>query len=87
MPERSPYQERVIRNYYRNQGSIKLQKLEEMVTDLYLAEGKARAKLWDRARAALEKLKVPKSRIDHIVTSDDPQLLAALVKQLLQKPG
>jgi hypothetical protein len=85
MPERSPYQERVIRNYYRNQGAIKLQKLEEMVTDLYLAEGKARAKLWERAAAALEKVGVPKSRIDHVVKSDDPRLLASLVKQLLAR--
>ena len=85
MPERSRYQQRVIRNYYQNQDAIMLQRLGEMVTDLYLAEGKARAKLWERAAGALEKLKVPAPQIKKITGSDNPALLANLVQQLLDK--
>jgi len=83
MPKRSSYQERVIRNYYRNQDAISLQRLGELVSELYLAEGKGRARLWQRVAAALEKLKVPRQRIDHVVASDNPSLLANLVKELL----
>ena len=85
MSERSPYQQRVIRDYYKNQDAILLQRLGEMVTDLFLAEGKARARLWDRVAAALEKLNVPGKQIQHIVQSDNPTLLANLLKQLLDR--
>ena len=85
MAKRSRYQQRVIRNYYENQDAIMLQRLGELVTDLYLAEGPARAKLWQRAGKALEKLKVPKTHLEHILQSDNPALLASLVKQLMDK--
>jgi hypothetical protein len=55
------------------------------VSDLYLAEGKARTKIWTRAAEALAKLKVPKSQIDHIVQSDNPALLVNQLKELLDK--
>ena len=83
--KRSAYQDRVIKRYYQNQGSIMLQRLGDLVTDLYLAEGKARERLWKRAVASLEKLEVPADRIQHLVQSDNPALLAGLVKELLDK--
>lgn len=83
MAKRSSYQQRVIRDYYRNQDAIMVQRLSDLVSDLYLAEGKSRARLWQRASTALEKLRVSASRIEHIVKSDNPALLASLVKQLL----
>jgi len=85
MAKRSSYQDRVIRNYYRNQDAIGLQRLGEMVTELYLAEGKSRSRLWQRVAACLGKLEVPQERIDHLVASDNPSLLANLVKQLLDR--
>ncbi len=84
MAKRTPHQQRIIRNYYQNQGTIMVQRLGELVTDLYLAEGKARARLWDRAAQALGNLKVPPDRIDHVVRSDNPSLLANLVNELLE---
>jgi hypothetical protein len=83
--KRSTYQDRIIKRYYQNQGAIMLQRLGDMVTDLYLAEGKARERLWKRAAAALAKLEVPAMRIEHLVQSDNPALLAGLVKELLDK--
>ncbi|MBL9125697.1 MAG: hypothetical protein JNG90_18805 [Planctomycetaceae bacterium] len=85
MAERTKYQQSIIRNYYKNQDAISLQRLSELVTNLYLAEGKGRAREWKNIVSALEKLKIPQSRIDHLVEQDDPTLLAKLVEELLAK--
>jgi phosphoribosyl-ATP pyrophosphohydrolase len=85
MAEYSKHQQKIIKNYYDNRDAISLQKLGETVTELYLAEGKKRQQQWKRIVAALEKLKVPKSRIDHLVKQDDPALVAKLLEELLAK--
>ncbi|MEE8451761.1 MAG: hypothetical protein V3R99_07590 [Thermoguttaceae bacterium] len=85
MPKRSSYQQRVIRNYYDNRDAIMVQRLGDLVTDLFLAEGKARVKLWKRVATTLEKLKVPADRIEHLVQSDNPTLLANELKELLKE--
>jgi len=72
MAKSSSYQDRIIRRYYQNQDAIMLQKLGDLVTDLYLAEGKAKDRLWKRLAAALKNLKIPDAQIDHIVRSDNP---------------
>jgi hypothetical protein len=78
----SKHQQGIIKRYYDNFDKIQLQKLSELVTELYLAEGKKKEKLWQTATAAMQKLKIPKSRIDHIVAKQDLNLLANLVKEL-----
>jgi hypothetical protein len=85
MAKRSAYQERIVRRYYENQGSIMVQRLGELVSELYLAEGKARPRLWDRAAKAMKNLGVPADRIEHIVGSDNPSLVANLVKEYEEK--
>ena len=87
MLKRSNYQDRVIRNYYKHHDEIMLQRLGELVTDLYLAEGKAKARLWKRVGEVLAKLKVSKDQIQHLVRSDNPTLVANLLKKLLEKSG
>jgi hypothetical protein len=81
----SKYQQNIIKNYYENRESISLQRLSELVTELYLAEGKGREKQWKYIVGALEKLKLPKDRIDHLRKKDDPRLLAELVEELMAK--
>jgi hypothetical protein len=76
----------VIKNYYKNQDAILINRLQELVTNLYLAEGKGRAKHWKSAASAMEKLEVPASRIEHLLKQDDPALLAKLVEELLARP-
>src|SRR5688572_8436750 len=78
----SPHQQKIIRRYYDNQGALKHQRLAELVAELYLAEGKKKEKLWEQAAATMEKLGVPKSRIEHLMTQRNPALLAELVKEL-----
>jgi hypothetical protein len=85
MAKRSSYQDRIIRNYYKNQDDIMLQKLGDLVTDLYLAEGKTKDRLWKRLTAVLTNLKIPDDQIQHIVRSDNPTLAANLLKKLLEK--
>ena len=81
----TPYQQKIIKRYYDNQDTIQSQRLAELVTDLYLAEGKKRAQVWKRIVSALERLKIPADRIKHVQGSDDPKLLAKLVQELQAK--
>ena len=85
MAEHSKYQQNIIKNYYENFDTLQLQKLGEHITELYLAEGKAREKRWKTIVVILEKLKIPASRIDHIRNSDNPALVAKLLEELLAK--
>jgi hypothetical protein len=79
------HQQGIIKRYYSNADGIQLQRLGELVTDLYLAEGKKREKLWQTAAGAMQKLGVPAARVQHIVEQSDPALLANLVKELQGK--
>jgi hypothetical protein len=82
MPDHTPYQKRVIQRYYEHLDTILLERLSDLATNLYLAEGKKREKLWQSAAETLEKIKVPPSRIERLMTKKDPALLAELVKEL-----
>ena len=79
------HQQSIVKRYYENLDAALLQRLGEKVTDLYLAEGKKRVKLWDSVATALEKLGVPQSRIDRVRESDDARQLATLLQELLGK--
>jgi hypothetical protein len=79
------HQQSIVKRYYDNLDTVLLQRLGEKVTDLYLAEGKKRAKLWENVATALEKLGVPQSRIDRVRESDDARRLATLLQELLGK--
>jgi hypothetical protein len=85
MEKRTAYQDRVIKNYYKNRDDIMLQRLGELVTDLFLAEGKTKAKVWKRVAEILEKLEIPKAEIARLVQSDNPTLVANVLKKLLEK--
>jgi len=85
MAELTKHQRSIVKNYYANLDTALLQRLGEQVTDLYLAEGKKRDKVWQTITTALAKLGVPQSRIDHVRKSDDARKLATLVQELLAK--
>jgi len=54
-----------------------LQKLSELVTELYLADTQAKkARLWERVQKAMIKLKIPPAIIDHIMNKKDVEILA-----------
>ena len=82
MRDFTPYQKHVIRNYYENRDHLMLQRLSEVVSDLFLAEGETKQRrLWASAEKALRNLKVPSDRIARILESQDVHLLAEVVKE------
>ena len=84
--ERSQYQQSVISGYYENLDTIMLQKLSELVTELYLADTKAKHdRLWDRAHKAMVKLKIRPATIGHIMEKKDVQVLARNLQEWLGK--
>jgi hypothetical protein len=85
MPQRSRYQEKIIKNYYENREAISLQRVQELVTELYLTEGKVREKHWKNLAAHLEKLGVAKVTIDHLLAQQNPELVAKVVEDLAKK--
>lgn len=82
MTDRSRYQQKVIRNYYENRDAIALQRAQELVTELYLSEGKKRERHWASLSGHLEKLGVKEATIKKLIEQDDPQLVAQLVQKL-----
>src|SRR5262245_43368502 len=82
MPDFTPHQQKIIKRYYDNTDTIKLQRLAELVGELFLNTGKKRLRTWDQVVACMVELKVPQSRIDHLRKQDNPALVASLVQEL-----
>jgi hypothetical protein len=81
----TPYQQKIIKRYYDNQDTIQRQRLAELVSELYLSEGKKRERVWKTIAAALTKLGYSEQRIAHLLKQDNPALVAELVKELERK--
>ena len=65
----SKHQQSLIRNFYKNRDAIEAQRLQEIVTDIYLAgEGKKADRLWKRAADILGR-----------APNADPKQIAGLV--------
>ena len=82
MAEYSNYQKKVIQRFYDNRESGDEQRLAELVTNLYLSAGKKREKLWTQAEETMLRLKVPKKRVEHLIKTKDPAMIAEVVKEL-----
>jgi len=85
MADLTPHQQKIVKRYYDNLDGLALQRLAELVSDLYLAEGKKRQKVWGLLETHMQKLGVPQVRIDHLKSKNDPALVADLVKELQGK--
>lgn len=80
----SSHQQKIIKNYYQNLSSISVQKLQELVTDLYLAlNTKKEDKLWIAVEKAMVKLEIPKTIISHIMEKRNVEVLANHVTKWL----
>jgi hypothetical protein len=82
MADLTPHQQKIVKRYYDNIDAIGLQRLAELVSDLYLATGKKRQRVWDSLEAAMKKLGLPAERIAHLRKQDNPALMAEVVKEL-----
>jgi len=82
------HQQDIIRNYYENRDSIALQRLGELVTELYLAETEAKKKqLWERVEKAMAQLKVTPAIASHIMQKKDVEVLARNLEDWLGGKG
>ena len=76
----SKHQQGIIKRYYRALDKIQSQRLAELVTEIYLAEGKKLEKLWVSAGDCMKKLE---AQIDNLLAKRDPALLASVVKTMM----
>lgn len=84
MPDYSPYQKKIINRYYDHKDQILLARLQEIVTELYLADTDSKRKnLWNRAGKAMTSLKVPQTMQSHILAEKKPEVLAKNLNQWL----
>ena len=79
------HQQKIIKRYYNNLDTIALERLADLVGELYLAEGKKKEKAWQNVAKSMEQLDVPQSRIEHLMKMQKPELVAELVKELQAK--
>lgn len=81
----SKYQQNVIRNYYQNLDTIALTRLQELVTELYLADTPAKKKrLWQQVEKALTKLKIKPPVKARILETQDVKILAQNLNEWLK---
>lgn len=86
MTEYTKHQQKIISNYYENFDTIKLNKLQEIVTELYLADSEKKTnKLWTRAEEAMKALKIPPSIIGNIMRKRDVVILAKNVNDFTKR--
>ncbi len=79
----SRHQQKIVKSYYDNHDTIQTTKLSEIVTELWLATTeKKKAQLWQRAKTALDRLKVKPERVAKVVESQNAEALAKLVAEL-----
>jgi hypothetical protein len=82
----TPHQQAIISQYYNQLDTIMLTKLQELVTELYLADTDAKKKkLWERVEKAMMKLEVPATILEHILAKRDVQILAKNVQEWFVK--
>jgi len=83
--EYSNYQKDVIAGYYQNLDAIALTKLQELVTELYLADSEVKQdRLWERAHKAMNKLKIKPAIIEHIMKERSATILAKNLEDWLK---
>lgn len=80
--EYTKHQKQIIQRYYDNRDQSDRQRLAELVTNIYLDSPKKQAKHWETAEEIMTRLKIPESRIKHVMTARDAALLAAVVEDL-----
>jgi hypothetical protein len=82
----SEHQQRIISKYYNQLDTIMLQKLQELVGELYLADTDAkRNRLWQRVQKAMVNLKVPDDIAGHILAKKDVEALARNLEDWLKQ--
>ena len=84
----SDYQQNIISKYYSHLDSLMLQKLQALVSELYLADTDAKKdRLWKRVHKAMVNLKIPSPIMEHIMSTKDVEVLAKNLQDWLKHAG
>jgi hypothetical protein len=79
----TPYQKKIIRRYYDHKEDLSVQRLSEIVSELYLCTSeKKAATLWKQAEAALAKSSANPAALRQVLATRDVKRLADLVQSL-----
>jgi len=82
----SKHQKQIINRYYEHYDTIQIQKLGEIVSDLYLADTPKKAdKLWAAAAKALDKVCEDKAWMANTLETKNLEQLAQLVNDISNK--
>lgn len=85
MADYTRYQKKTIERYYDRRDEIMLNKLGDIVTELYLEESEAKlSRLWTRAKQAMTALKVSPKIANRIIEQRDPEVLARNLRGWLE---
>ncbi|MHC5109766.1 MAG: hypothetical protein ACYTHJ_07810 [Planctomycetota bacterium] len=89
MGDFSPHQKKIVERYYENRDDILLARLQEIVSEMYLADTAGKlSRLWGRAEKAMRGLKIPPNTVNHILAGRKPEILAGHVRDWgKQLPG
>ncbi len=80
----SRHQSSIVKRYYKNLDTIIANRLQEAVTELYLAESdKKRASRWKKVKTQLDKTPADPALVQQIVEAGDTERLAKLVNDLV----
>ncbi len=83
--EYSDYQKKVISQYYDHLDLIMLDKLQELVSELYVADTEAKKnRLWQRVHKAMIGLKIPPALVEHLMGKRDVEVLAQNLQDWLK---
>jgi hypothetical protein len=79
----SAHQQKIVKRYYQQLDTIAVQKLSELVSELFLATGddKKQDKLWAQVTTYLPKLDADETRVRRILAQKDLKDLATLVNE------
>ncbi len=84
----SEYQQKIISKYYSHLDSLMLEKLQALVSELYLADTDAKKdRLWKRVHKAMVNLQIPSPIMEHIMNTRDVQVLAKNLQEWLTHAG
>ncbi len=84
----SDYQQKIISKYYSHLDSLMLQKLQALVSELYLADTDAKKdRLWKRVEKAMVNLEIPSPIAEHIMSARDVEVLAKNLQDWLSHAG
>lgn len=83
MPDYSAHQKGIIKRYYEHRDTLALQKLSEIVSNLYLEENEGKRKrAWKSAHTQMLAAGVPKKQADEILADTDLGALAKVIQEL-----